>query len=85
MQDIIESRKELEEDFLDFWVDIETRLEDDFSNCWNGILSEIQLPNGFIKCSKCNSIIHNKYFKKYWGTNKKYEELKEHLSNRGIS
>ena len=25
---------------------------------------EIQLPNGFIKCSKCNSIIHNKYFKK---------------------
>ena len=33
MQDIIESRKEIKEDFLDFWVDIETRLEDDFSNC----------------------------------------------------
>ena len=69
VQEIMQKRQKLEEDFLDFWVDIETRLEDDFSNCWNGILSEIQLPNGFIKCSKCNSIIHNKYFKnkKYWG------------------
>ena len=69
VQDIMQKRQKLEEDFLDFWVDIETRLEDDFSNCWNDILSEIQLPNGFIKCSKCNSIIHNKYFKnrKYWG------------------
>ena len=84
IQGIIESRKRLEYDFLDFWIDIETRLEDDdffnlngvkmrleddSSDCWKGILSEIQLPNGFIKCSKCNSIIHNKYFKnrKYWG------------------
>lgn len=69
IQGIIESRKRLEYDFLDFWIDIETRLEDDFSECCKGILSEIQLPNGFIKCNKCNSIIHNKYFKnrKYWG------------------
>lgn len=33
VQDIMQKRQKLEEDFLDFWVDIETRLEDDFSNC----------------------------------------------------
>ena len=55
MQDIIESRKELEEDFLDFWVDIYTNI--------------VQIQDGFIKCNKCSSIIHNKYYKnrKYWG------------------
>ena len=55
MQDIIESRKKLEEDFLDYWVDIYINL--------------VQIPDGFIKCNKCSSIIHNKYYKnrKYWG------------------
>ena len=55
MQDIIESRKEIEEDFLDFWVDIYTNI--------------VQIQDGFIKCNKCSSIIHNKYYKnrKYWG------------------
>lgn len=83
MQDIIKKRQELEEDFLDWWIDIEKksedifynpncvkmRLEDDSSDCWKGILSEIQLPDGYIRCENCNSIIHNKYFKnrKYWG------------------
>lgn len=45
--DIINSRKKLEEDFFDFWKDI--------------II--VQIPDGFIKCDKCNSIIHNKYYK----------------------
>lgn len=69
IQTIMASRRMLQYDSFDSWEDIVTRLEDDSSDCCEDILSEIQLPDGFIKCNKCNSIIHNKYFKnrKYWG------------------
>ena len=55
MQDIIKQRQELNADFFEIWNSITSKA--------------ISIPDGFIKCNKCNSIIHNKYFKnrKYWG------------------
>ena len=55
VQDIIQKRQKLEEDFLDFWEDISSTVQ--------------EIPDGFIMCNNCKSIVHNKYYKnrKYWG------------------
>ena len=55
VQDIMQKRQKFEDGFLDFWEDINSMIQ--------------KIPDGFIKCDNCNSIIHNKYFKnrKYWG------------------
>lgn len=55
IQAIIKQRQELDKDSLDIWKDI--------------VSSTISIPDGFILCDNCNSIVHNKYYKNrnYWG------------------
>lgn len=54
-ESIIKKREELEKDCLSRWVNICT--------------ISINVPNTFVRCSCCGSVIHNKYYKnrKYWG------------------
>ena len=55
MQAIIKQRQELDADFFKIWE--------------NTVSKTVSIPDGFIKCANCNSIVHNKYYKnrKYWG------------------
>lgn len=55
VENIIRQRQELEKDFLDFLGDISSTVQ--------------KIPDDFIKCDNCKSIIHNKYYKnrKYFG------------------
>lgn len=54
-QAITKQRQELDKDLLGLWRNVVSRT--------------ISIPDGFIECAKCKSLVHHEYYKnrKYWG------------------